>query len=413
MTLSDDMKNSDYGDETETLSIEEKTAMLAEMFPSLKIFDVQYVLKKFDFHFGRAVEELLNHVFFGEEETQNGNQIIKKGIDAFIDLETSRGRKSRGKNRRQNRGASSESSLPVDKSITRDRWDRAKEDIDFITQRTFLPRQTVSSAYHKSGASLASTIAALCDTSYTNPYLTSSSQAALQAHISELAVKYSSLSVPQVTALVNLSHPSTASAHELAQVLATSLATSSSKIIPHYLVRPPSPPSRASSPTKSLAPLPASTASQLSSARDIAFAQANAAYRKSRSDPLMAGAASYYSAIGRETAASLRRHEAASAEILVSSQSKPGEIDFHGVRVQDAVRMAKERVELWWESQGREWAREGKVMDGGLKIVTGVGRHSEGGKGRLGPAVGSMLLKEGWKVEFGEGFLLVLGRARR
>lgn len=112
------------------------------------------------------------------------------------------------------------------------------------------------------------------------------------------------------------------------------------------------------------------------------------------------------------------------ASNLVNSQSKPGEVDLHGVRVQDAVRIAKEKVEWWWENEGREWAREGKVMDGRrgargggggglLKIVTGVGRHSQGGKARLGPAVGAMLLKEGWKIEFGEGFLMVLGKARK
>lgn len=57
----------------------------------------------------------------------------------------------------------------------------------------------------------------------------------------------------------------------------------------------------------------------------------------------------------------------------------------------------------------------GSGVGGGglLKIVTGVGRHSQGGKARLGPAVGAMLLKEGWKVEFGEGFLVVLGKVRK
>jgi len=49
----------------------------------------------------------------------------------------------------------------------------------------------------------------------------------------------------------------------------------------------------------------------------------------------------------------------------------------------------------------------------GLRIVTGVGRHSEGGRGKLGPAVARMLVSEGWRVEVGEGIVEVLGRAKR
>lgn len=431
----DDLKNLQYGTGSENLSNEEKTALLMEMFPTVKQFDVEFVLKKGGFQYGKAVEELLNQVFF-EEESQGGDQIVKKGIDAFFDPETSKGRKSHGKKKRHNRGANSASSPMADPFVVvRGSWDRAKEEIDFIQQRTYLPRQTVSSAYHKAGASLAPTVAALCAASDSNPYLASTPQSVLQTHISELSSKFSSLSLSQATALVYISHPSTASAHELARILSTSQETSSAKITPHYLLRPPSPCSSAkgSSAAKPLTPLPASTASQLASAREIAFANASTAHRKSKSSPLMGGAASYYSSVGRETSELLRRHETAMAENLVNSQSKPGEVDLHGVRVQDGVRIAKEKAEWWWENEGREWAREGKVMEGRsgrkgagagtgasasasgglLKIVTGVGRHSQGGKARLGPAVGAMLLKEGWKVEFGEGFLVVVGKMRK
>lgn len=381
------------------------------MFPTIKPFDVDYVLKKVGFRFGKAVEELLSHVFLQEEESKSGNQIIKKGIDAFIETETSRGRKVKNKKNRHQRGASSASSALADSSITHGSWDRAKEEIDFIKQRTFLPHPTVSSVYHKSGASLAPTIAALCAISNPNPHLASTSQSTLQAHISELSQKFPSLSLARATALVHLSHPSTTSAHELAHVLTTSLEMSSSKITPHYLLPPPSPSEKL--PEPSFTPLPASTAAQLVSARSTALAQAHTAYQKSKSKPLMGRAAGYYSSVAREASASLRRHDAAVAETLVTAQSKPGEVDLHGVSVQDAVRIAKAKAESWWEHEGREWAREGKAMEGGLKIVTGVGRHSQGGKGKLGPAVGAMLVKEGWKVEFGTGFLIVLGKARR
>lgn len=49
----------------------------------------------------------------------------------------------------------------------------------------------------------------------------------------------------------------------------------------------------------------------------------------------------------------------------------------------------------------------------GFRIVTGKGTHSEGGRGRLGPAVGGMLVREGWRVEVTEGVVAVTGRARK
>ena len=58
---------------------------------------------------------------------------------------------------------------------------------------------------------------------------------------------------------------------------------------------------------------------------------------------------------------------------------------------------------------------EGGQSAGGRRISDrdGRGETCEGGRERLGPAVGGMLVKEGWRVEVGEGVLVVRGRARR
>lgn len=128
----------------------------------------------------------------------------------------------------------------------------------------------------------------------------------------------------------------------------------------------------------------------------------------------MAGAAAYYSAVARDASASLKQHELAAAETLVASQSRAGEVDLHGVSIKNGVRIAKDRVERWWGAEGGgEMVRQGKVTGPGLRIVTGVGRHSEHGIGRLGPPVGAMLVRGGWKVEVTEGVVTVVGRARR
>lgn len=110
----------------------------------------------------------------------------------------------------------------------------------------------------------------------------------------------------------------------------------------------------------------------------------------------------------------MAKYNAAAADALAARQSSESGVDLHGLGVRDAVRIARERVQGWWERSGRgEWVGTRKGGGGEFRVVTGVGRHSEGGRGRLGPAVGGMLVREGWKVEVGTGVLVVSGRARK
>jgi hypothetical protein len=94
------------------------------------------------------------------------------------------------------------------------------------------------------------------------------------------------------------------------------------------------------------------------------------------------------------------------AEKLVESQSFKGGVDLHGVSVEDAKRITGEKVREWWQGLGEE--RKGE-----FRIVTGKGNNSERGVGKLGPAVGKMLIREGWKVEVTPGFLVIKGLAKR
>lgn len=401
----------------ESLSRGEKLILLKEIFPGAKDFNISYTFKKTGYNFGKTVEELLSQAFLDGE----GHQ--KKGVEAFTEPTISgRGRRKNKKQKRLLRRTSSTPGTTEDQSPYNpsplSRWDRGKEDVNFIAQRTFLSPKIIASTYHKNGASLPSTIAALCASTdpqiLINPYLSDVAPSILEAHAAELSVDFQRLPYPQLQALINLTHPSTASAHELARAL-TSQISSSTVILPQYLPRHPSPPNSTFSASSSNfpLPLPSSSAAALATTRSHALDQASSAYRMSKSKLLMGGAASYYSSVGRDASASLRRHEAAEADALVTAQSRVGEVDLHGANVKDAVNIARNRVETWWEREGREWARQGKVMGGGLRIITGVGRHSEGGRGKLGPAVGKMLLNEGWKVEVGEGVIEVVGRQRR
>ena len=405
---------------SEALAQEKKCLALREMFPNLKEFDIQYALRKSNQNFHQAVEDLLNQAFFAEEGSKDGEPLMRKGIDGFAEnAMPTRSRKGRGKKGRILRRTSSSegglSSEAVNRPFIVGRWDRAKEEVEFISQRTYLPIPTISSVYHKNGGSLSMTIAALCDSGEMgpNPYLSEASSESLDTNAAELMVDFPSVSASHASALIRLSHPSTSSAHELSRALLSS-SQSSSKILPQYAPRSTSPNSTSASSGLSgpRQGKPTADPNTLANARDAAFSQAQASYRKSRSDRLMGGAAAYYSSVGRDASASLRKHEAAAADNLVSKQSRPGEVDLHGVNVQDAVRIASQRAETWWANGASEYARAGKARMDGLRIVTGQGHHSAGGRGRLGPAVARGLVKDGWKIEVGQGVLEVVGRAR-
>jgi hypothetical protein len=86
----------------------------------------------------------------------------------------------------------------------------------------------------------------------------------------------------------------------------------------------------------------------------------------------------------------------------------------HGVNVKDAVRISREKVTTWWHELNEQ--RVGTIgtrrIGEGYQIITGKGNHSDG-KGKLGPAVGKMLIREGWKVEVRGGRLVVMGVANK
>ncbi|KAI4114000.1 MAG: hypothetical protein LQ345_005136 [Seirophora villosa] len=418
-------ENTSHAEALEALSVDQKRDILCEMFPTIKLFDVGYVLNKTHQDFGKAVEELLNQSFLELESFSGKDVVLKKGIDGFMEPDSARGRRPKGRRRKQQLRRTSSTPAPSDgaspPSVRRlSRWDRAKNDVDFLAQRINLPPPTISSAYHASGASLPLTINSLCTSASTvlDPHIALLDADIIDTHATELALEFPSLPRTTAKALVQLTHPFTASAVELAGAALTPPSSTPDVLIPQYVPRPASPssPSRQSKTRSTDKPFDTATRQLQASAaaRSKAFTQASAAYRKSKSKPLMGGAASYYSSVGRDATASLRRYEAAAADALVTSQSRAGEIDLHGVNVKDAVRIAQDHVEDWWEADGQEWARAGKAMGGrGLRIVTGVGRHSEGGRGKLGPAVGAMLVREGWKVEIEQGVIKVVGKARR
>ncbi|KAH7085727.1 hypothetical protein BKA63DRAFT_25317 [Paraphoma chrysanthemicola] len=144
--------------------------------------------------------------------------------------------------------------------------------------------------------------------------------------------------------------------------------------------------------------------------------QAHAAYRKGKPTPHMRQAAAYCAQEGQNYNASLKAMGQMEADSLVSSQSGASYLDLHGAPVADATRIAKQRTQLWWSTLGEPRTRESGNARGvgeGYRIITGLGRHSGGGRGKMRPAVLKTLINEGWKVEVGMGELLVTGLSKR
>jgi len=418
----------------ESLDHETKVSVLKQLCPLLSDFTVSHTLTKYDDKFARAVDDLLNQNYLAStSDGESDYGISNKGIDAFSeDNIRRRGRKGKKKGTNVKMAVDAKSGfLPSSDTSavsSTNQWQTATEDIDFVTLHSGLPATLVRSAYYKNHTSVSETIAYFLRDIMKSTSRISSSDSTVQVHAVDLGRDFPGVASDYLTALIRLTHPSMTSAYELAKALTTkkrSNATSTT-VVPQYtalslsddeyevagMQRP-----RSSSPALGL--LSHATASGLAASHTVnhraVMAQAQAAYRKSRSDRLMSGAAAYYSQVGRDHAAASRGYTSAAADALVKSQSTSEQIDLHGVYVEDAVRIAKRSVETWWNGLG-ESRVNGRVGAAdrarGFSIVTGVGKHSEGGRGKINPAVSKMLKAEGWRFENASGVIYVQGRQR-
>lgn len=406
-----------------------KVSILKEIFPSLSEYTISHTLAHHESKWKPAFDDLLNQVYFEEDGTIDGKEKVSaKGIDAFgEDNVVKRGRKGKKRGKNLKVDALRASSLPnssyVESRPSANQWQTAKADVDFISHRANIPAPVVLSLYNQEGRSIPKTISAILKSFL--PEDSRAEESEVQIEASVLGQDFPSLAPDYLIALIKLTHPSTSAAHELAKALTTRASTSqeaSRIIIPQYA------PMRISdeddftsqagidtyTSTMDFGSASAS-ATKLCAARQAAMEQARAAYRKSRSDRLMGGAAGYYSQVGRDHGAALHQSQAQVANAIVAAQSSALEIDLHGVTVENAVRIARQRTNAWWSGLGENKVN-GRVgaaeRASGFRIVTGVGRHSAGGKGVLGPAVKKSLESDGWRLEIGSGVITVKGKSR-
>jgi hypothetical protein len=411
-----DSPDKTYISELDGLNEDEKEKTLIGIFPALKPFDIKWTLKKCKWDASLAIDELMTQSFLEESGSRH------RGIEAFSESDVpSRPRKGKSKKKRGNRLEDTVESATTEAPV-QSKWDAGKKDVEFIVEKTGMPFQQVTTMYHQHGASVHQTISAIIQAHQSMNM--ESDDPMVQINTFELKQDFPSIPTSDLEALIQLTHPSLSNARELAQALSYQPAIRKGGIQINFRHAPIGLSSKSERKTKAKSsspvfpsrPLDAVTAANLASsyhhARDVAFIQASVAYRKGKSDHLMGGAAAYYSQLGRDADAKARHADSVRADALVAAQSSRTELDLHGVNVKDAVRIASEKVAAWWEEK-REDRAAGRGIGGGFRIVTGVGRHSEGGRGKLGPAVGKMLMREGWKVEVLMGVLVVIGVVRR
>jgi hypothetical protein len=405
-TPTEESPDTSYTSQLDDLGEEEKETALMGIFPTLKPFDVKWTLKKYKGNASLAIDELMNESFLEE------NGIRHKGIDAFSEsdiLQRPHKGKAKGK-KKKGRMTEDDFTGSVLDSPVQSKWETGRQEVDFIANKIEMPIQQVSSMYHNSGGSVRATIVAIIEAH--KALNIEDDDPIIQINAFELRQDFPSIPTPDLEALAQLTHPSIANARELAKSLSSRRQSSKTPIQIELRHAPlnlnPEPTTSASTKPKPNLPLDPVSANTIAStytyARNAAFTQASAYYRKGKSDHLMGGAAAYYSQEGRSFHALAKSAESDAADALVASQSTRDYLDLHGVSVKDAVRISRERVTAWWHEGG---------VGGRYRIVTGVGNHSQGGKGKLGPAVGKMLMREGWKVEVASGNLYARGVVKR
>lgn len=410
-------------------SEQEKVNLLLKMFPDLSPFNVEQSLKKSNGDIDKSIDILLNLSFFDQANNDEGYVAIPKGLEGFMEEVPDIGRhKGRKKMRNKNNKVSFSPKSSTDNAPATNKWETGKIDVEFICSRTpNLPRHKVASAYTANNRSLSVTIRALADAHTVKDIGEIDDDPVVQSQLIELMGDYPNVSQTTLVGLLRITQNMMSAANELAaEMIHQPSAISVSDLIKitapklnlddeEDVVDTHSRRNKENLHSTLDYEGEQAAADAAFAAKSIANAQAAQAARKAKSDPLYGGASQYYREVAQKNRELAMRHLSAASERLVDKQSTNGDVDLHGCQAHQAVRIARERVEAWWDGLGdtKHVRGGGKHVHGGFKIITGVGLHSRDGKSRLGPAVSKALISDGWRVEVGRGFVTVVGAARR
>ncbi|KAI9274674.1 hypothetical protein BDA99DRAFT_498210 [Phascolomyces articulosus] len=153
-------------------------------------------------------------------------------------------------------------------------------------------------------------------------------------------------------------------------------------------------------------------ASELVMQRNNLYRKAAEAYRRSKNKgPGEGGVAFYYSDEARQLDTQAKNWNLKAARALVRKERLREQddhlVDLHGLTVSEAQVLIREAVNQWWSRSQIQIGRRGIKP---LKLVTGVGNHSEYGESKLLPSALKLLKREGWRTEMPyPGCILVKG----
>lgn len=304
----------------------------------------------------------------------------------------------------------------------------------YITERLNLPFESVADAYHRNKRSREKATVALLD-----PFISQGVEAqgdAASARVKELQKKHKSVPAEYLSATVQIADAIPQWADDVAALLEKHFAAEAVKgpLAVSYSLTPIEDEvedgftavtakkngvgkenvrgtNDAYSSAASLNGLSSASlrtqATSYEQARLSASAAAAHAVRKGRSNHLYRQAAAVYAERARENGLHAAAASSQAAHRLVAERRTRDCIDLHGVTVRDGVGIAKGAVKNWYDSLGEYKAREARR---GFTVITGIGRHSQGGVSRMRQAVCAALINEGWRVEVGTGKFMVTGR---
>ncbi|KKY14634.1 putative smr domain protein [Phaeomoniella chlamydospora] len=403
------------------LSDQQKEDRLSALLPQTNRTTIKFQLRQNGYKFEQTMDDLLVLAFLDEDSKSNPNDLESYATGAY----SRPSRKKRGK--KQNKAVYTSSSAATSAEVLRVRnaWAAGKEEVDFIASRTQLSAHTVASIYHSNGASLAATVRAIAVRNAPATSKMGEIETSIQVHAADIAQDYPTMPVEQIIGLLAVTRNTPSAAVDLVKALGEAPAWDShdvERIVPKYapvevLADASSNTARTSRASPPALKTDPSTAQLRATANRVAgseaFSKASSAYRRGKSDRYMGGAAAYYSELGRHHLKMAQAQTSSAADALVFQNESADSIDLHGIGVMDAVRIASEKTQGWWDGLGdRKFASGGGSISSGFRIVTGIGRHSKNGAPRIGPAVAKRLMNDGWKVDIGSGELFVIGKRR-
>ncbi|RGP75631.1 hypothetical protein FLONG3_5608 [Fusarium longipes] len=397
-----------FDDESE----ENKVLLLQSMFSELKEFDIKHCLKKADGDVQTALDELLNIQYL----KSTGQE--KKGIEGFFESEDGTTKKKR-KNRKKGKKAlgdetpssSSGTSSPCPDDL---KSMKRQDEIAYLADRLDLPFAVVSDIYYNKRCASGAAAVEILDQYMSQGIETQDKEG--KKYASELAQKYQNVPEKYMSTIVQVTGSISQESDDIAALVSKHFVKNpwTEKLDVSYQLRPL--PKEDMEGFETVAPgvgpsayaQAAERAGQYNRAKREAAASAASLNRRGASNPLYRQAAGYYSERAREQARYEMSATSTAADLLVNNQSTSNSIDLHGVYVQDGVRIARQRVQAWWNGLGE--FRTDKARQQPFTVITGLGRHSAGGVSQLRQAVAAALLQDGWKMQVETGRFVVKGR---